>query len=112
MQNAKGKRQNVGRLRLIPLTLYAGGETPPLRVSLIPHRRGGVAPPESRSFVSFSKMSEGFALFRLRFIIRISTEISIQSSVLIFTFLNARAEPLLKLHIFGIREGKLCSVIT
>ena len=37
---------NVGRLRLAPLTLYAGGETPPLRVSWFVCRRGGVTPPE------------------------------------------------------------------
>ena len=40
---------NVGRLRLIPLTLYAGGETPPLRVSWFSYCRGGVTPPVFRS---------------------------------------------------------------
>ena len=37
---------NIGRLRLIPLTLYTGGETPPLRASRFFYRRGGVSPPE------------------------------------------------------------------
>ena len=41
--------KNFGRLRLIPLTLYAGAGRAPLRVSWFFYRRGGVAPPVFRS---------------------------------------------------------------
>ena len=41
MQNAKCRMQNFGRLRLAPLTLYSGGDTPPLLVSRFVCRRGG-----------------------------------------------------------------------
>ena len=41
--------QNFGRLRLVPLALYAGAETAPLRVSWFVCRRGGVTPPATKS---------------------------------------------------------------